>query len=428
MCLPKNLVTVFLFIIGFHVDASVTLVFKFTEQGYWYGKAYNIMLCGYGNSELPHDIVYESSEDLYSILSPAETLCFLSGILREGHPALNKLIVWKYVKNNKLKISQRDTLSLRTDNSIFKTHMETNKWLLEKMEKFWGLRNKNIYFYCFYSRPNEKQPHFSGAWLANFVYGNDVYSSILMCGPSLASKKMTLNEHLSVLAHEFSHAMCDAALGRENFEKMTAKSSTSPNAIVAGWYINEALAVILGNCIFQETVSQKRVDPQKEEYCAKGFVPALYKLTKDYFDKSKTIDESFLKNAVKIFDKVHPNGYKDPNLCLYKVYAIYPDNIEGNRIIMQLSQKTTVSSFYCTAFSKLTGDEIKEIENKDSTLLVIFSDKKQVTKLKKMLPQIDCTINISIIRKNNRTYIFMPVDDKHSLEDCINELFSKANN
>jgi hypothetical protein len=426
MCLLKNLITVFFLIIGFSVDASITFVFRYTEQGYWYGKAYNIMLLGRENSELPYEIVCKSSEDLYSILSPAETLCFLSGILREDHPALNKLIVWKYVKNNKLKVSQRDALSLRSDNSILKTHMETNKWLLEKMKKFWGLRNRNIHLYCFYARPDEKLPHFSGAWLVNFAHDNDVYSSILMCGPSLASKKMTLSEHLCVIAHEFSHAMCDAVFGRENFEKVTAKSSSSPNATVAGWYLNEALAVVLGNCIFQETVSQKKVDLKKEEYCARGFAPALYELTKHYFDNSKTIDESFLENAIRRFDKVHPNGYIDPNICLYKMHAICPDNIEENRIIMRLSRKTTVSSFYCTTFSRLTGDEIEEMENNDSTLFIIFSNKEQLKPLKAILPPFDDKKAVSVIHKNKRTYVLIKIDDKHSLEDRIDALFSQA--
>jgi hypothetical protein len=424
--LIKNLVTVFL-LISPCVNASSALVFRFTEQGYWYGKAYNIMFSGYENSGLPSEIAYKSAEDMYDRLSPAETLCFLSGILRNNHPALRKLTLWSYIKDKKLKIPEKDILSLKSDNSIFKLHLENYKWLLEKIKKFWGLRDKSIHLHCFYSRPDGEHPHFSGAWLANFYHRDNVYAIVLMCSTSLASGEVTLREHLGVLAHEFTHAMCDAAYGREKFETVTAKFS-SPNAVVVGWYLNEALAVILGNCIFQEIISQKKIDPKKEEYCARGFAPALYELTKHYFGNSKVIDESFFRNAVEIFDKVHPNGYKDPNICLYKVYAVCADSIEENRIIMKLSRKTTVSSFHYATFSGLTIDKIKEIENKDSTLLIIFSDEKQLDSLKNLLPKFDDKVPIGVVHKNRRTYILVKVDDKHSLEDRIDELFSKTNN
>jgi hypothetical protein len=414
-------------LINFSIDASISIVCKTTAQGYWYGRSYNAR--GSDNNEdlnIPFDISIEDCNDLYMRMSLTELLCFLSGILGESHPAMNKLIVWNYVKNNKLKIPPKDIASLRTDNVKLKIALKENENLLEKIKKFWGV-DGNVHFYCFYSRADEKTHRFSGAWLANFVYGNDIYAMVLMCGPSLASGKMTLNEHISVLAHEFTHAMCDAAYGREKFEKVTS-GFQSPNSVVAGWYLNEALAVVIGNGIFQEIVSQKKVDLSKEEYCAKGFAPALYELTKNYFNASKSIDKSFFKNAVKIFDKVHPNGYKDPNICLYKLYIICPNNIKQGDILLKLSKRTVISECYSTYFSDLKNEEIEKIKNANTSILVIFSDKKQLDQLRAILPRLEFASPVNMIHKNKRTYVFMHVDDKHSLQDCIDELFSMANN
>jgi hypothetical protein len=421
MRLPNSLLAI-LALSNFSVDASISIALKTTAQSYWYGRSYDARASSNEDSDIPFDISAEGCDDLYSRMSPAEVLCFLSGILRESHPALNKLTVWNYVKNKE--IPQKDIDSLKSDNSKLKAALKANEKLLEKIKKFWGV-NGNVHFHCFYSRANEKKSHFSGAWLTNFTNGDDIHAVVLMCGPSLASKKMTLNEHISVIAHEFTHAMCDAAYGREKFETTTLKFQ-SPNAAIAGWYLNEALAVVLGNGIFQEKVSGKKVDLSKEEYCARGFAPSLYDLVKSYFDNSKPMDEYFFENAVKLFDKVHPNGYMDPNICLYKLRAICPDDIKESDVILKLSKKTTVSDFYCTSFSKLTKDEIKETQNANATIMVIFRDKKQLKSLKTILPPFDDNASVSIIHKNKKTYVFIKIDDKHSLEDRINELFSKT--
>ncbi|MDR1560746.1 MAG: hypothetical protein LBS23_00090, partial [Holosporaceae bacterium] len=297
-------------------------------------------------------------------------------------------------------------------------------YLLDKIRIFWGVSDsKNLHFYCFYSRAD----HLSGTCLANFIYGNDIYAMVLMCGPSLVPDVWSLNEHLGIIAHEFSHAMCDAAYEQDQLEKLTLKFK-SPNAIVAGWFLNEALAIVLGNGLFKEAISKTKVNLKRAEYCAKGFAPALYDLVKCYFDNSKTIDEYFIESAVKIFDKVYPNGYTDPNIYLYHVYAIYPDDIKEHEIISKLSKKTIVSSFYYTPFSKLTNNKVKDVRDANSTIMVIFRDKKQLKMLNNLLPPFNDKRAVNLIHKNKRTYVLIKIDDKHSLEDCINELFSRANN
>ncbi|MDR2781674.1 MAG: hypothetical protein LBB21_04465 [Holosporaceae bacterium] len=416
MPLFKCLIVVFSFSV-FQVNASISLAFKVTEQGYWYAKAYN------NDPLIPSDVLYRSGEDLCQIMSPAETICFLSGILRKDHPVLSKLNLYGYVKNKKLKIPEKDIFSLRSDSLLLsRSFVENNKLLFEKIRKFWGV-TKNAHIYCFYSRLGEKQSYSSGFCLENFVHGNDVYVIILMCCPSLASQRMKLNKQLSVVAHEFSHAMCNAAYGQEKFETLISKIP-SKNAIVVSWYLNEALAIVLGNGLVQETLSRKKVDLKKEEYCVRGFASALYEITKDYFDNSKTIDDVFLEKAVKIFDRVCPNGYMDPNICLKKVSVICPNFISERDLFFKLSEKIHISWFYYTNFSKLTDDEIKYTQTTNETIMVIFRDKKQLKVLNNLLPLFDDKAPISIIHKNKRTYVLIKIDDKHSLDDRINELFS----
>lgn len=145
MYLLRYLIITLISICSFVLDASIHINVKFTEQGYWYGK-----VC-HNDPLIPDDICYEAWNDLCLIMSPAEVLCFLSETLREDHSALNKLKLWNYVKSSKLQIPQKDVLSIKTDNSILKTQLEANKWIFEKIKKFWGGDKKrriiNLFYY-----------------------------------------------------------------------------------------------------------------------------------------------------------------------------------------------------------------------------------------------------------------------------------------
>jgi hypothetical protein len=338
---------------------------------------------------------------------------------------INKLVFWNWIKTNKLTIPSADICSIKSDISTMQNELEKRKYLFEKIKEFWCVK-EDVTAYCFYAKSDNIAGIAVGQWISNFKLSvNSLGSSIIMLMPSLLSNKMDVAEQVAIVAHEFSHAMY-AASNHERIEK-GFESIKSPNAMVASWYLDEALAVILGNGIFRESVSKKEVDLTDQDRCAPGFAPALYNIAKDYWKKSKSIDKAFLNEAVRLFDKIYPNGYINPNVCLYRLHVICPDFISENDLFFQLSRKTPINQLCVTHYSELNNEKLKEIKNSNTSILIVDQKGKLPLLLKKMLPKFDRQ-NMTIISKNRKTYVLIKIDDKHSLEDCINELFSRTNN
>ncbi len=151
---------------------------------------------------------------------------------------------------------------------------------------------------------------------------------------------------------------------------------------------------------------------------------ALYPLVKKYFDTGKTLDETFVKEFVKAFDRLYPDGYTNPNLCLYDFCLIHSDDIKEHDLMFALSEKTTVAAFDAISFSNLKNDVLSAFQKKDNTLLVIFNENKELDKIRHIIPKFNDKNIVNIIHENGRTYIFLRTN-KNSLKDTINKLFEK---
>ncbi len=239
------------FLFSFFANAEVSINFPITSEGYWYCKAYSNL--SFYNSSLSYELCLKACDDL-SALSPAETICFLSGILDNDSSAYKKILFWNSLK--KIKIPKEDLIYLKKMNEIFKISFLKHKEIFEKIKKFWGVK-KDCRVYCFLSTSGSMG--YTGAWIANFHEKDRVLCTIFL---NLPPTERSIDEYMSMIAHEFSHAMCDVAYGRIKFATLT-KTLKSKNAVVAGWYMNEVLAILLGNCIAQESFLKKKVDPNK---------------------------------------------------------------------------------------------------------------------------------------------------------------------
>jgi hypothetical protein len=412
-----------LFILAvFFSEASVNVKLRLTKQGYWYAKSNeSIFSKNRKKLKIPLDVAVETNYDLYK-MSPSELVCFFSGTLRTDHPVIKKLKFWNHIETNGLTIPDEDIRSIRTDISVLQNELKNRKFLFEKIKAFWNVK-ENITAYCFYSKSDNVSAVAVGQWISNFHYSNSIYCTIIMLMPSLSSHKMGIAEHLAVIAHEFSHAMYDVS-DHKKLEKILVNME-SPNATIVGLYLDEALAVVFGNKISKELISKKKIDLIDEDRCAPGFAPALYNIAKDYWEKSKPIDEAFLSEAVRLFDKIYPNGYLDPNICLYKLHVICPDFVSESDLFLKLSERTPISNLCVTHYSELNDTKLKEIKRTNATILILQSSVESPNLLKKMLSTLDIENQSMVItNKNKKTYVFLKIDDKHSLEDRIDELFS----
>ena len=387
--------------------AGIDFHIKFTPQSYWYGKAYA------EDPQISYEMCFDAIQDL-NLLSPQDLYLFLNGDLTEFTSKF-----WDSVKNNK--IDERINREMLDKVSSLQSSIRKYDIIFEKIKKFWG-ESRNVQLYGFHSPMDEHAGKMYGFSLSNVCTDSSVISIYLMYDPPVSSSKVTLQDRLGVIAHEFSHAMCDSVFGRENFENKT-RDFNSKNSVVAGWYLNEAIAIVLGNGLFREYAFENKIDLSKEEYCVHGFAPALYPLIKTYFVNDESIDANFFRSAVDIFDQLFPNGYKDPNICLYKVMVICPKNISAYDVQKKLSDTVTISSFEYFYFSELDSAAKASILQSNSSVIVLFESKSQLEELERILPQLRGCKQNCIVCQDKRIYIILQVDQGRTWQSRLDDLF-----
>ncbi len=400
------------------INAQITSInLNFTEQGYWYAKGYNNDPC------FPENINWEACNDYRYFDNAAEMHCFFEGTLRKNHPVLHKLKFWNYIKTHNLIIENKEQESIEKELKILQKYFSRYKNLFEKIAKFYGV-TKKINLNIFYSRVSKNFNYASAICLDNFIYGNTVNTLFLISEPPL-NNNLSMASRISIIAHEFSHAMLDLAFGgREEFENKVIQTK-EPNAKIVSWILNEALAAILGNIIVQEEISGKKVDWEKEEYCTYGFANALHDLTKEYLNSSKTIDTEYIKKAIKIFNEMFPKSYCDSRFFLRRFYLITTDDEFKNQSI--LFKKTNSDQFDVLSLDKdnFSKNEIESIKNSPYNIVFVYSSAEQLRIMKKFLPNLNMNNHSNVIHDNNKTYIIIKIDTKNNFQQKIDELFEK---
>lgn len=192
--------------------------------------------------------------------------------------------------------------------------------MFESIKRFWGV-TKTTPVNIFISKTNDKQNR-GGGFTINFPEDSDVYSTIVFTCLPVFGEKMSIEDYLGIIAHEFSHSMYAARNETRISAKLKALETEiaelpSKNSVVASWFLDETMAVVLGNGIFCEKVSGKRPEFKGSVSCEPaGLASAVYDLVLKYCDSSKSIDDDFLKEFLKIFDELYPNTQKNSIICL----------------------------------------------------------------------------------------------------------------
>ncbi len=388
--------------------AQAEIKFIVTPQGYWYGTNYGHFARDGADFAKGMQFVDEVGK-----LSAAEQLCFLRGILAEDK--CEALTGWKeHFKNQQ--IPPEHEQFLKKQQALLQKECAKYQHLFDKIQRFWGVE-KESKVYCILSTASSSH-HYHGGWIGNFDCDDKITCMICLAFPQA---ERPVAEYISIIAHEFSHAMCDAKFGRENFENIS--KSTSQNVCIANWYLNEVIAILLGNCITREGITHEKVDPSKEEYCALGLGNVLYNVVKEYWDSDRSIDEDFIKTAAQKFEELYPDAYKNLDVCLYNLCVFHTDTISENDIMRAIFAKAVVGTVHCSDLENPNIETISRLEHSNDTVLIVYENMEQINSIQYLLPQIQTKKNIEIIHDKQHTYIFLKIGSEHSLQQCVDELF-----
>ena len=400
-------------------NASTTISAQFSKQGYWYAKAFS------SGPDLSKAACSWACEDSMALKSKMG-LDFFQDKLPKDSPKLKNLKLWAHVHGNDLKIPESEKAQLQESAKVIESYLQKHVALFESIRKFWGI-TKATPIYVFPSKTNDKQNK-GGGFTINFPDGNEVYSTIVFTCLPVFGEKIPTEDYLGIIAHEFSHSMCAAhneACVSAKLKTLESRISELPsnNSVVASWFLDETMAVVLGNGIFCEKFSGKRPEFKGSVSCEPaGLASAVYDLVLKYFDSSKSIDDDFLKEFLRIFDELYPNAYKDPKICLMHLSVIYPNALDENEVFSEIFQQFYPPDFSCVKFNGLDGEEEKEILLGNKTLLVIFEDESQLKKIAKFIPAFDKSKPVNFVHENKRSYIFLKTDKDHPFQERLKEL------
>ena len=392
------------------LQAEAEINFIVSSQGYWYGKSYGHFAGEKADFEKSMQFMDEVGN-----LSGAERLCFLREILAEDK--CEALTCWNEHFKNK-QIPPEHEQFLKKQQAILQKECAKYQCLFDKIQRFWGVEKKCDVYCILSSTDNLNRYH--GGWIGNFDCENKITCIICLTFPQV---KRPVAEYISIIAHEFSHAMCDAKFGRKNFENIS--KFVSRNARIANWYLNEVLAILLGNCITRESMTNQKVDPSKEEYCALGWGKALYDVVKQYWDGDKNIDEDLIETAGQKFEELYPDAHKNLNVCLYNLCIFHADTISENDVMHAVFAKTVVGTACCSDLEIPDQDIISRLEHSNDTVMIVYESDEQLESIGYWLPDVQLQKNVEVISDDQRTYIFLKIDAEHSLQDCVDELFQE---
>jgi hypothetical protein len=161
------------------------------------------------------------------------------------------------------------------------------------------------------------------------------HGNTLICA-FLADNKNDYKNRLAVVTHEMCHILYDgqSADNQRNIERwMNQNPSKYKN--LAYQYFDEGMATALGNGWAYE-VMNNRVDTSSwyNDDIINGYGHALFPLVKSYIRAKKTMDSTFVNEAIEIFAKTFPKAIYDYNVMLNDVFmsGSFPDSLKNATI------------------------------------------------------------------------------------------------
>ena len=164
-------------------------------------------------------------------------------------------------------------------------------------------------------------------------------STAIPKGNALICSFLSKNENdykgvLGVIIHEMCHILYDAQPVdmQEDIDRWF-KESKSEYRKLAYSYINEGLATTLGNgWAYEKIFGEIDTTEWYSNRVINGFAHSLFDLTKSYIDYDRTIDESYIIQAVELYEVTFPEAIDEVELLLSEMYLFANSEEEENVI------------------------------------------------------------------------------------------------
>jgi hypothetical protein len=149
--------------------------------------------------------------------------------------------------------------------------------------------------------------------------------------------------HVGIIIHECCHLFYKAMQGgqRQLIEEFF-KRNNSVYAILAKNYLDEALATCIGNRLIVNQVNTEYSEKSYDNKYIEKYSEVLLSLVKEYLENNRTMDESFLKKAVHLFEQTFPDSPNDYEALLFSasIFSDYPNDSLAESGLAELMQNT----------------------------------------------------------------------------------------
>lgn len=243
---------------------------------------------------------------------------------------------------------------------------------------------------------------------------------------------------MGVVVHEMCHVLYDEEVSSFQHQLDSAfTSSTSPYKNVAYNFFDEGLATALGNGWAYEKISGKPDTSiwYNNEYI-NGFAHAIYPLVKEYLEAGRSIDPSFVEQAIQIFAKTYPRALTDYSILFNNMFLYTnADNGPERQELKNIVGKYFQSSRYSFSSPILHEYSIESLKTSKPVQLIVIDKDHQATLsgLKKIFPEIelkskghkDKNFVLSFYDRSKRPVIIVYASDKQSLDKAFRTLKEK---
>ena len=156
------------------------------------------------------------------------------------------------------------------------------------------------------------------------------HGNTLVCA-FLADREDDYKERMAVVTHEMCHILYDGqSADNQHYIEKTMNKSKSKYKSLAYQYFDEGMATAIGNGWAYEVLNNKidQTDWYNDDII-NGYGHALFPLVKSYLRTGKTMDSTFINEAIEIFATTFPQSINDYNVMLNDVFisGSFPDSL-----------------------------------------------------------------------------------------------------
>jgi hypothetical protein len=204
------------------------------------------------------------------------------------------------------------------------------------------------------------------------------HGNTLICA-FLADREDDYKERMAVVTHEMCHILYDgqSADNQHYIEKIMNKSKSKYKSL-AYQYFDEGMATAIGNGWAYEVLNNKidQTDWYNDDII-NAYGHTLFPLVKSYLRTGKTIDSTFINEAIELFATTAPNSVNDYNVMLNDVFisGSFPDSLTAPMMKI-IAENFRISSR--TLSTPFVDDETKKdfLKTKAAKVLLFSEDLK----------------------------------------------------